>query len=281
LVLTTRILAHEAWGPSTPSAGQIVGDTNLWGFVDTNGTFSSVVDSGIRTTPYGINASGKLVGWIGVDSNGEGFLDSKGAFSLINPPGSIMTVAFGINTAGEVSGAYNDGTNWHGFTDTNGTFATIDVSGTTAGSKQAYGINDLGQVVGQSSKGAFIDTNGTFTNFKVAGASVTSANAINNSGTVVGDFFVGSVYKGFVYSGGSYTVFSVSGAADTMPMGIDSFGDMVGWYVDTSGVDHGFLATPNGSTTNGAPLPVIGGTLPGGLLLLGWMGRRITSRRKA
>jgi hypothetical protein len=61
-----------------------------------------------------------------------------------------------------------------------------------------------------------------------------------------------------------------------MARGIDDAGQVVG----TAG-NGGFLATPNGATTDGAPLPVTGGTLPGAILLLGWMGSRVRRRRTA
>jgi hypothetical protein len=48
-------------------------------------------------------------------------------------------------------------------------FTTIDVPGASPGSTSVYGINNSGQIVGDSSLGAFVDTGGSFTTINVPG----------------------------------------------------------------------------------------------------------------
>ena len=153
------------------------------------------------------------------------------------------------------------------------------------------GINDTDQIVGQywdgsSSLHGFLDTNGTFTTLDeplaVHGYNTgTYTSDVNNAGQVVGYYWDASgKLDGFVDINGTYTTINVPGATNTLAWGINNSGDIVGFYSDASGT-HAFLATPNGATTDGAPLPVTGGTLPGAVVLLGWLGRRIARRRNA
>ncbi len=125
----------------------------------------------------------------------------------------------------------------------------------------------------------FVTTGSTFTNISEPGAWMTYANGINGDGAIVGAYEAapGKAWNGFVYANGTYTTLSVAGATTTVPEGINDSGDVVGYYTNAAGT-HGFLATPDAEFV---PLPVIGGTLPGGLLLLGWLGRRFARRRLA
>ncbi len=73
--------------------------------------------------------------------------------------------------------------------------------------------------------------------------SATSANAINNGGTIVGTYADASGYNhGFSLSGGTYTSFSYPGAQYTWANGINSGGTIVGeyWNGHGSSVDNGF-----------------------------------------
>ena len=83
----------------------------------------------------------------------DGFLDVHGTFTTIAVPGATSTdstTLHGINNAGQIVGTFQDSTGrLHGFLDAGGTFSIIDMPGATY--TKAFGINDAGHIVGQSS----------------------------------------------------------------------------------------------------------------------------------
>jgi hypothetical protein len=113
------------------------------------------------TNPRQINNNGVVAGgYIGSDGIQHGFvLDGKNLTSF-DAPGSVgVTTAEGINDAGQVSGLYTDsGGNRHGFvyTVSTGKFKAVD-PGDGSTFQEAWGINNKGLVVGDTSNGlAFI-----------------------------------------------------------------------------------------------------------------------------
>jgi hypothetical protein len=65
---------------------------------------------------------------------------------------------------------------------------------------------------------------------------------INNAGLVVGCYFVGSNFYGFLYDGQSFTDIKVHGAENsTFPLSINNSGEVGGSYVDSEGDWRGFL----------------------------------------
>ena len=52
-------------------------------------------------------------------------------------------------------------------------------------------------------------------------------------------------------SGGVYTSFDPPGSTFTQPIGINTAGEITGAYRDSSGITHGFLATPNNGAITG------------------------------
>lgn len=82
----------------------------------------------------------------------HGFIYDNGAFTTIDPPGSIETYLEGINERGEVVGYYSseniDGSeSTHTFVYNHGVFSIIDPPGSIQ--TVSEDINDRGQVVGQ------------------------------------------------------------------------------------------------------------------------------------
>lgn len=116
----------------------------------------------------------------------------------------------------------------------------------------ASGINDQGQVVGyyQDSQGAyrgFLKHGSRITTFDVPGNN-TFASAINDRDEVVGYycrncFLVATVNHGFIVHAGNVVTVDVPGAVSSGILGNNDRGDLVGFYVDTSGKVHGFIAT--------------------------------------
>jgi len=267
-------------------AGQIVGYATgpsgaEYGFLDTNGSFARVNDGTLWTQLNGINSAGKAVGWNELNSGWDnGVIDVGGTFTSLAVPGALSVTGYGINDAGQIVGTFYNGSATRGFLETNGTFATISVPGSTY--TVANGISDSGVISGWYISGsayhAFIDTNGTYTTIDPPGATEAVARAINSLGQVL----VTSSAGLFIEADGGYTAISpnVPGATQVYN-GINDAGVIVGFYQTSNGTMNGFVATPNGTTTDSVPLPVAGGTAPGGMLILGWLGRQIIRRRKA
>jgi probable HAF family extracellular repeat protein len=250
--------------------GQIVGefaDSNGkgHGFLDSSGIFTAVdVPGASATQANGINNAGQIVGQF-VDSagNAHGFLYSGGGFTTIDPPGAVSAGAAGINSAGQIVGGYaNPSTGNHGFLYSGGSFTNIDAPKTLTsyafndGTVSADRINDTGQIVGEWTCNGivdscgFLDSGGTFSLVNYPGASVTHATGINNIGQIVGsDCTVSDCSVSnqiFLYSGGGYTTIPVPGASGfSLGVGINNVGSVAGTFVDSAGVPHGFLATPN------------------------------------
>jgi uncharacterized membrane protein len=90
-----------------------------------------------------------------------------------------------------------------------------------------------------------------FTTINVPGESQTNARGINDKGQIVGTYFDGSNYYGFLDSGGKFTTIDVPvpGVTDTVPVGINEAGQIVGWYFGPYVGIHGFLETAGSFTT--------------------------------
>src|SRR5262249_53491629 len=150
-------------------------------------------------------------------------------------------------------------------------YTTLDVPSATG--TLAFGINNSGQIVGDSSTGSgpehgFVKIGGTYTTLDdpLAGQGSgqgTFARGINSSGQIVG-FYVdsGDTAHGFLYGGGVYTTIDDPSAGHgqdprgnrgTFATGINDAGQIVGYYRDDTfnlSQTHGFLYT---TTPNPAP----------------------------
>ncbi len=124
-------------------------------------------------------------------------------------------------------------------------FTTLDMPGATF--TTVAGINNLGQIVGNSSAGSFLLSGGNFTALNLRAP----PSGINDSGQIVGG--------DFIYSGGNYTTLHAGGAFDyTTASGINNAGQVVGFtYNVRSGQAYdpntgpGYLLTGSGYTTFG------------------------------
>ena len=129
---------------------------------------------------------------------------------------------------------------------------------------------------GPDATNGFLDSNGTFAVIDVPGAKATYAQAVNNEDEIVGYYEDSSNhFDGFIYEG-----VDMPGTTWAELLGVNNSGDIVGTY-EGSGIG-GFVATPaDAGPTDPVPLPVMGATIPGVALLLGWMGRHHARRRRA
>lgn len=83
---------------------------DTFGFVRTQGTFSTIVFAGANwTQPTGVNASGEVVGHYFITGNPNvagGFLLSGGTFRTVAVPGAVASSVGGINNAHQIVGSY-------------------------------------------------------------------------------------------------------------------------------------------------------------------------------
>ncbi len=80
----------------------------------------------------------------------------------------------------------------------------------------------------------------TYTSLDYPGASGTVAFGINNGGTIVGVYGVGSDTHGFSLSGTTYTPLNYPGATGSQANGINNGGTIVGGYGLGDGYSHGY-----------------------------------------
>jgi probable HAF family extracellular repeat protein len=118
---------------------------------------------------------------------------------------------------------------------------------------------------------------GTFTTLSVPGSTSTGAFGINNLGQIVGAYGdAGGKRHGFVLSGGIYTTIDVPGSTWTEADGINDSGQIVVNYGDAGGNGHSFLATP---TAAPVPEPITLLLLGiGALAVIGWARLRLINR---
>lgn len=219
------------------------------------------------TSARGINARGDIVGDY-IDSSGvdHGYLLSNGVFSSIDATslGAVDTVAFGLNAVGEIVGQYFDASSMsHGFLLSKGVFQTIDFPlGSGFAQTKVAGIADDDTIVGgyfdasENVHGFQRSAAGVFTSITDSATSDTISRAINaegdiagstaNAADLTGERVVGS--HGFLLSASDLIDFiaidfPATGVKGTQVRGINPRGDIIGAYVDSSGADHGFMAT--------------------------------------
>lgn len=158
---------------------------------------------GQRSVGEDVNDAGQIVGWSNTPSgNTHAFLWGNGAMQDFGTFGGRNSAAYGINNAGQAIGFAEIVDNSdpqdpyyypHAFLWQNGAMQNL---GTLAGKiSYAYGINDAGQVVGQSEYSndvghAFLWQNGTMQDLGTLGGTSSLAYAINNAGQVVGSSYL-------------------------------------------------------------------------------------------
>jgi uncharacterized membrane protein len=128
---------------------------SLRGFIYSHGTYTTVLPPGaLDSEVTAINKFGTVVGWYNSSSGGpeHGFEYSHGVYTTIDFPGAAYTVPESINDKGQITGYYETSTAQYGFVYSNGQYTTIDPPGSTS-APQAIGINNSGQVIGNSSFG--------------------------------------------------------------------------------------------------------------------------------
>jgi probable HAF family extracellular repeat protein len=139
------------------------------------------------------------------------------------------------------------------------TYTTFDDPLAFAGTTFAFGINDMGQIVGyydnNSGHHGFLLSGGTYTTLDdpSADAGNTLAHAVSAIGQVAGQYTNASGTHGFFLSGGNYRTLDdpTPTTTATVANGIDVSGQIgliVGYFQSSSGI-HGFVLSNSTYTT--------------------------------
>jgi uncharacterized membrane protein len=162
-----------------------------------------------------------------------------------------------INDRGDIVGIFIDSLGvQRGFVRfSDGSFsAPIVDPNDTVGFTHARGINNSRAVCGEyiGSDGndhSYFLSGGTFTEYDVPGAIGTDVLGINDAAAFAGGFDPGSgIFQAFASLGGILTSFSVPGALSTFAFDINNSNQLVvGYYLDSSGIPHGYFRDANGA----------------------------------
>ena len=133
------------------------------------------------------------------------------------------------------------------------------------------GINNLRHAVGEYLNGSdgtlhgYILEHPDFIGFDITGALDTIPLGINNAGDFVGtEILSDETQPAFLSLGGTVTTFAVPGATATFAYQLNKGDEIIGYYIDPSGITHGYTRDHKGNLT--FPIDVAGST---GTLLLG------------
>jgi len=188
-------------------------------------------------------------------------------FITIGVPGSAEAQAPGINNAGLAAGFYRDAVSssvYHGFVWQNGTFQTADYPGAVY--TFLIGVNNQGVAIGYYEDGtaehavSYSVAGGTWMVLPdIPGFANNEGYGINRVGVVVGNAYSADFSTSVAWiwhpSTSTYSFFSEPAAesSGTYPSAINDKGQVVGFYLDASGVTHGFLRQGKTYSTIDAP----------------------------
>jgi hypothetical protein len=207
---------------------------------------------------FSINNRGDIAGAI-VDSAGSyhGFVHHRDhSVETIDYPGGFDSQAFGINDHDTVIGVYNDAVGGsHAFVRRAGVYSTIDL----AGGLQTipFSINDREEIVGEyittlntNGYGYIQKASGSYSIFTAPGSDPqqTFFISINNRDQILGGYANATVaQQNFLVTRSVYALFDLPpsiGANGVSAQTVNDSDEIVGYYFDSAGVAHGFLAIP-------------------------------------
>jgi probable HAF family extracellular repeat protein len=151
--------------------------------------------------------------------------------------------AYGINSAGTIVGFLGDGVTQHAFRFSEGAMTDLGTLGGAA--SIAYGVNNLGRVVGRSEWSGgywhgFSYASGPMTDLGVYSGYYSVAYGINDSGTIVGSVWTtGNRDHAAFCIGGHWTDLGTFGGNYSGAAAINASGTIVGWS-DLSFGTHAF-----------------------------------------
>jgi len=233
--------------------GQVVGTSGSHAALWENG---GMVDLGWGSASS-INHAGQIVGYSVGSGEIHGFLWYHGnATDLGTSPNDTSSQAVGINRDGHAVGFSGDQAHAVLWTLPRITppspprFPMRNLGFLPAYnfSSIAYGVNDVGQVVGTSlgANGvgghAFLWDNGTMTDLGTLGGTQSVANAINNAGQVVGwSTNASGAMHAFLWENGAMTDLGTLAGDSSEAHAINGAGQVVGFSSTSPGWDHAFL----------------------------------------
>jgi uncharacterized membrane protein len=213
------------------------------------------VPGALLTRPFGVNASGQIVGLYRDAQNiSHGFLRARdGTYTRLDYPRAIFTNAASINARGDIVGRWTDagGLN-HGYLRTaQGHYVQVDPPSPcviTTLQTVIHGINDLGDLVGRcfdvtgKELGWLWGHDGKFRVFDNPVLASSDAWMVTNHGEVVGDYRDASLFvHGFTWTeSAGFATLDVPGN-QTGLRDENERTDITGIYADASGRFHGFL----------------------------------------
>jgi probable HAF family extracellular repeat protein len=216
---------------------------------------------------WGINAHGDVVGWSSGVNGTRAFryTDAAGMVALMGLPDRPRAVARDINDAGDVVGSANSGGVDLGHAvlwPASGGVQDLGTLGTGAYS-EAWGVNNLGQVVGHSSVSgggfgvhAFLYTAGQGMVDLTPDSDTGYATDVNDSGQVTGYKTALGGYHAFRWQGGAFTDLGVlPGFAHSFGFAINSSGRVAGSSSTASGDSERLVRSTDAET-----LQNLGGT---------------------
>jgi probable HAF family extracellular repeat protein len=214
------------------------------------------------TTPIAVSLA-HIVGYYITSSASNAYIQTGSLFITPAPKTATSSYLAGINRHGVTVGGYctNGGCSGlnadrgytYNFTTGKIRTFTVPFRGQTT---VAYGINDLGEIVGGYCQGpsacpsgvvlapthGFLFSNNTYTTLDYPDPLVngTSCNAINSAGTIVGWYTTDQTENGFMYQNGTYSLLNFPGATATLPTAINNSGVVAGAFQEANGNSHGF-----------------------------------------
>lgn len=277
----TASISSSATGSALASSSVLLSETGVSGIVvlgnlggGNSGTVSTdFTDSGLIVGFSGIGGSGTSMFRSGNNGADHAFIWQDGVITDLGtlPGYSYQSEAWAVNGAGEVvgwsvSGGTTGTTDGHAFLWLGGTMTDL---GTLPGAKisQAHGINDYGQVVGQSGNDAFLwqptaqyKTTGTMIDLgSLPGYQYAMGMAIDNYGVVTGYATNnGSDMVAFLWiptarnstTGAMVNLGSLNGDNSVQPWAINSGGEVVGTSISGStALNDAWVWTPSTANT--------------------------------
>ncbi|MBU1247714.1 MAG: hypothetical protein KKB70_03370 [Proteobacteria bacterium] len=209
---------------------------------------------------FDINQSGQIVGFSTTSGSDIPLptIWNSSAPALLDTSGYVAGTAVSINSNGQTVGRLMQSPNdWHATIWQNGTASLL--SGVGSFQSESRDINDPGQVVGNADFNndgffePFLWENGTVTRLDEPTNPIGSAEAINNTGMIVGYGVVGGgEAHAFVYDPATGTAQDMNSLiAPGSPLAmlfaafdINDSGQIVGMGMTAGGDYHAFLATP-------------------------------------
>jgi hypothetical protein len=211
------------------------------------------VPGALFTRPFGVNASGYIVGTYRDAQGQHAFVrDPEGSYTSFDYPDAIATNAASINARGDIVGRFTDVAGFnHGYLrPAAGELAPIDPPAPCVVTKSAtvvHGINDIGDMVGRcfdaSGKelGWLWRHDGSFRVFDDPARRTADAWLASNRDTIVGDYTDQSNFvHGFVWSEADGFVTLDFPGSSTGVRDVNERGDFSGIYSDGARL-HGFL----------------------------------------